>query len=44
MAFLKSDLARMFSIGFLIGSLIVAAQTGPELWNEVIPQAVAATR
>lgn len=44
MAFLKSDIARNFAIGFLIGGLIVFAQTGPDMWAEIVPQAVAATR
>lgn len=43
MTFLKSEVTRLFAIGFLAGSLIVAASTGPELWNEIVPQAIAAT-
>jgi len=43
MKILKTDLTRNFAIGFLIGGLIVMAQMGPDLWQEVVPAAQAAT-
>jgi hypothetical protein len=43
MKILKTDLARNFAIGFLIGGLIVVAQMGPDLWQNVVPAAQAAT-
>ena len=43
MKILKTDLTRNFAIGFLIGGLIVMAQMGPDLWQQVVPAAQAAT-
>ena len=43
MKLLRSDLARNFSIGFLVGSLIVLGQIGPDLWRQIVPEAIAAT-
>ncbi len=42
MAFFKSDLARNFTIGFVLGTCLVGVSAGPEIWDEVIPQAIAA--
>lgn len=39
MDFLKSDLARNFGIGFVVGALIVVFQVNPDF----LPAAVAAT-
>ena len=43
MRLFKSDLYRNFAIGFAIGAMIVGVQAGPELWNQVVPQAQAHT-
>jgi len=43
MNFLKSDLARQFGIGFVIGILIVAFQISPDLGSQLLPEAVAMT-
>jgi hypothetical protein len=43
MKILKTDLTRNFALGFLIGGLIVMAQMGPDLWQEIVPAAQAAT-
>ena len=43
MGLFKPDLYRNFAIGFAVGAMIVAAQVGPKLWNEAIPQAQAHT-
>ncbi len=43
MTFLKSDLARNFGIGFIVGTFIVAFQISPDLGSQLIPEVVAAT-
>jgi len=43
MRLFKSDLYRNFAIGFAVGTLIVGAQAGPQLWDELVPQAQAHT-
>ena len=43
MSFFKSDLARNFAIGFVVGAFIVAFQISPDLGSQLIPDAVAAT-
>jgi hypothetical protein len=43
MRLFKSDLYRNFAIGFVGGALLVGAQAGPELWDQIIPQAQAHT-
>ena len=42
MRLFKSDLYRNFAIGFAAGALIVGVQAGPQLWDQVLPQAQAA--
>jgi hypothetical protein len=39
MRLFTSDLYRNFAAGFVLGALIVGAQIGPELWDEVVAQA-----
>ncbi len=41
MDFLKSDLMRNFTIGFVAGALFLFAQSGPEMPEAAIPQAQA---
>ena len=41
MRLFKSDLYRNFAIGFVVGTLIVGAQAGPQIWDEIVPQAQA---
>lgn len=43
MKFLKSDLPRNFAIGFITGALVIAFQMNPELSDQLIPQAIAAS-
>jgi hypothetical protein len=43
MRLFQPDLYRNFAIGFAVGAAIIAVQAGPGLWNEVVPQAHAAT-
>jgi hypothetical protein len=43
MRLFTSDLYRSFAAGFALGALIVGVQIGPELWDEVVPQAHAQT-
>ncbi|WP_209348995.1 hypothetical protein [Pontixanthobacter sp. CEM42] len=43
MSIFKTDMPRNFAIGFLVGAFIVAFQISPELGNQLLPEAVAAT-
>lgn len=43
MRLFNSDLYRNFAIGFVLGTLIVGAQAGPQIWDEIVPQAQAHT-
>ena len=43
MGLFKPDLYRSLAIGFLIGLAAVSLQSGPELWQQFIPAAQAAT-
>ncbi|MXO91521.1 hypothetical protein [Pontixanthobacter aquaemixtae] len=43
MSIFKTDMPRNFAIGFFVGALIVAFQISPELGQQIIPEAVAAT-
>lgn len=43
MGLLKPDLYRNFAIGFAVGTLMVLAMTGVNLWDEAMPQAQAHT-
>lgn len=41
MGLFKADLYRSFAFGFALGAAILGIQAGPELWNEIVPQAQA---
>lgn len=41
MGLFKPDLYRSFAFGFALGALILGVQAGPELWQEIVPQAQA---
>jgi len=43
MTFIKSDLARNFGIGFIVGAMIVVFQVSPDLGSALLPEAFAAT-
>ncbi|MCR2832372.1 hypothetical protein [Parerythrobacter lacustris] len=43
MNFLKSDLMRNFTIGFVAGALFLFAQSGADLFDSAIPEAQAQT-
>ncbi len=42
MGLFKPDLYRNFAIGFALGAVIVASQIGPDVWQQVVPDAHAA--
>lgn len=41
MSLLRSDLARNFFIGFVLGALAISMQTSPDWWLGAMPDAVA---
>ena len=41
MSLLTSDLAKNFAIGFVVGALAISFQMAPDMWLNVIPDAVA---
>lgn len=43
MGLFKPDLYRSFAVGFLLGAAVIALQAGPELFEQIIPQAMAST-
>lgn len=42
MGLFKPDLYRNFAIGFVLGAIVVAAQIGPDMWQQIVPDAHAA--
>ncbi|MXP15309.1 hypothetical protein GRI44_11170 [Altererythrobacter confluentis] len=42
MGLFKPDLYRNFAIGFALGAVIVASQIGPDMWQQIVPEAHAA--
>ncbi len=43
MGLFKPDLYRSFAFGFALGALILGVQAGPDVWQELAPQAQAQT-
>lgn len=41
MSLFSPDLVRNFAIGFVLGALAVSFQLAPDMWQEVVPNAVA---
>lgn len=41
MSLFTPDLARNFAIGFMLGAVAVSFQLVPDMWQEVMPSAIA---